>query len=120
MTNWVAKKIVGVTIDPYDNQILKTELEKHFGQSTLQDLHSNTQCVALATVKRMEHNAEEPYGAMEIFDSKSSLSIKVVDVLMATTNAPVYFKTPWYIRGVPYVDGAIGASCPLQLAIPRM
>ena len=120
LKNALARKIIGIQIDPYDTEIVKHNIEGYFGQSTLQDLDVGIPSVALATVTRMGHNAEESYDGTEIFDSKSSLSIKVTDVLMATTNAPVYFKTPWYIRGVPYADGAIGASCPLGPAIARM
>ena len=70
--------------------------------------------------RRMEHNSEFLYDAMNSFDTKSHTSIKVTDVLMATTNVPIYFKTPWYIRGVPYVDGGLGANCSFSVAIPRM
>ena len=120
VSNGLARKVIGTQIHPYDNLILLREIERYFGESTLQDLDGINDCVVLATAKRMEHNSEEHYDAMEYFDSKSIMNIKVSDVLMATTNAPVLFKTPWYIRGVPYVDGAVGASCPLSLAISRM
>ena len=120
LKNALARKIIGIQIDPYDTEIVKHIIEGYFGQSTLQDLNAGIPCVALAAVMRMRHNAEEPYDGTEIFDTKSSLSVKVTDVMMASCNAPVYFKTPWYIRGVPYADGALGASCPLGPAIARM
>ena len=119
IANGLARKIIGAQIHPYDNLILLREIERYFGQCTLQDLDLND-CVVLATAKRMEYHSEEHYDAMEYFDSKSNMNIKVSDVLMATTNCPVLFKTPWYIRGVPYVDGGAGANCPLSLAISRM
>ena len=117
-TNGLAKAVLGTQIDPFDNTSLLNFLEKYFGHSTLQDF--DDKCIALATARRMEHNSEFLYDAMNSFDTKSHTSIKVTDVLMATTNVPIYFKTPWYIRGVPYVDGGLGANCSFSVAIPRM
>ena len=57
---------------------------------------------------------------MEIFDTRSVRSYKVVDVLKASCDAPVVFETPTTIKGVHYVDGGVGGNCPLVQAIPRM
>ena len=57
---------------------------------------------------------------MEIFDTRSVRSYKVVDVLKASCDAPVVFQTPTTIKGVHYVDGGVGGNCPLVQAIPRM
>lgn len=116
--NGVAKTIMGSQIDPFDNTPLLNILKKYFGNSTLQDF--DDKCVALTPARRMEHNSDTHYDSIEVFDTKSYSSIKVTDVLMATTNVPIYFKTPWTIRGIPYVDGGLGANCSLGVAIPRM
>ena len=62
----------------------------------------------------------EPYDCLELFDSCSIKDPSVRDVLLATSNAPTFFKTPSEIEGELYVDGGVGGNCPIIQAIPRM
>ena len=117
-TNAFAMSKVGVQLETHDTTDLEICLRKELGDATLQDFDS--QCIALAVLKRMEHNSEKHYDSSEAYDTRSYESIDVVDVLMATANAPTVFKTPWMIRGKTYVDGGTHANCPLSVAIPRM
>ena len=118
-TNGLSKAVIGSQIDPFDSEDLHDFLKKTFGNATLLDFDQD-KCIALATARRMENKQEVHMDSMEIFDTKSYASIKVTDVLMASTNVPIFFKTPWHIRGIPYVNGGLGANCNLALAIPRM
>ena len=117
-SNGLLKAKLGLQFDPFDHTGLLNVLRKYWGHTTLQDIDNN--CIGLAILKRMEHNTEVHYDSSETFDTRSYESIEVVDVLMAAANAPIIFKTPWVIRGRPYVDGGTHANCPLGLAIPRM
>ena len=117
-SNGILKAKMGLQLDPFDHTGLLNVLRKYWGHTTLQDIDNN--CIGLAILKRMEHNSEVHYDSSETFDTRSYESIEVVDVLMAAANAPIIFKTPWIIRGRPYVDGGTHANCPLGLAIPRM
>ena len=47
-------------------------------------------------------------------------SPKIVEVLKASTCAPIYFEAPTNIKDVDYIDGGVGGNCPLAQAIPRM
>ena len=118
-TNGLSKAVIGSQIDPFDSKDLHDFLKETFGTATLLDFDQD-KCIALATALRMENKQEVHMDSMEIFDTKSHQSIKVTDVLMASTNVPIFFKTPWHIKGIPYVDGGLGANCNLDLAIPRM
>ena len=42
------------------------------------------------------------------------------DVLTASCDAPILFQTPVRLGIHDYVDGALGANCPLEVAIPRL
>ena len=56
-----------------------------------------------------------------LFDTASDYykSYKAYEVLLATSNAPVYFDTPVKIGDDEFVDGGVGGNCPLAQAIPR-
>ena len=47
--------------------------------------------------------------------------VKVKDVLLASSNAPIYFNTPTLIPGIGfYIDGGVSGNCPLGQALPRL
>ena len=65
---------------------------------------------------------------MEIFDTEKDWqsNLKIKDVCLASSNAPVVFETPTTIYDADgqeygqYVDGGISGNCPLEVAIPRL
>ena len=45
---------------------------------------------------------------------------RVCDVLTASCDAPILFQTPVKLGVYNFVDGALGANCPLEVAVPRL
>ena len=106
---------------PYTQNGLKKRLEEHFGVSILEDVKSNP-CVAAAVARQYDDNPSTP-DILEIFDTRNKAQryYSFVDVLLASSNAPLYFgKTPSTIGRKQYIDGGVEANCPLALALPRV
>ena len=78
-------------------------------------------CIAAAVARKFDSSQKENNaGTLAIFDTKSSISYRVTEVLKASCDAPIYFRTPTRIGDHLYIDGGVGGNCPLAQAIPRM
>ena len=75
---------------------LVEELKMIFEDKRLNDIEPskrNNFCIAAAVARKFDSSQKENSGStLEIFDTKSSVSYRVVDVLKATADAPVYFR----------------------------
>ena len=103
---------------------VKEELEKVFGDLTLHKLSpgvSNNNCIAAAVASEFNLDPRNP-DKLEIFDTvnRDHRFVKVKDVLLASSDAPVYFVTPHTIGHKKYVDGGLTGNCPLITALPRL
>ena len=116
--NWLTNKVAGMPIFPYTQDGISGLLDEYYGNTTLKDFESK--CIAAAVARRFDVNEKEGYDTLELFDTRSTVSHKVTEVLKASADAPMFFITPTYVGDVPYVDGGVGGNCPLAQAIPRM
>ena len=103
---------------------VREELEKVFGDITLHKITprvSNNNCIAAAVASEFNLDPKNP-DKLEIFDTvnRDHRFIKVKDVLLASSDAPVYFVTPHTIGHKKYVDGGLTGNCPLITALPRL
>ena len=102
---------------------INNALQETFGEATLRSFQNN-KCIAAAVARRFgcnDQDEEEKFDCLEVFDTHPSCpDQKVTDVLKATSNAPIYFKTPTMINEVPYVDGGLGGNCPISQGLRRM
>ena len=98
---------------PQDN-VNRVLLEK-FGESYLADFEESNS-VAGAVARQIDQKEE-----LVLFDTRteSYKFYKTRQVLLASSNAPVYFETPVIIGSKEFVDGGVGGNCPLIQAIPR-
>ena len=89
--NWLTNKIAGVPIYPYGQDGIGSLLQDYYGNTTLKDFEGS--CIAAAVARKFDSSQKENSGStLEIFDTKSSVSYQVADVLKASANAPVYFR----------------------------
>ena len=101
------------------------ELEKKFGDTRLDKItpnsSNNNNCIAAAVASEFNQDAAHP-DKLEIFDTvnRNHRFVKVKDVLLASSDAPVYFVTPHTIGHKKYVDGGLTGNCPLITALPRL
>ena len=121
----------------YSSDGVETTLEETFGDASLTSFKN--QCIAAAVARRMaskDADEDECFDCLEIFDTHPSSEdiarCKVTEVLKASSNAPIYFKTPSYVTHyqegpdgeeelpIPYVDGGLGGNCPAPQALRRM
>ena len=101
------------------NQVgLEQKINEKFGENTTLKDFDHIECIAGAVAKQFDKKRGEY--VLELFDTKSSISYEVKDVLKASSCAPVFFTTPTKINGVKYIDGGVGGNCPLVQAVPRM
>ena len=99
----------------YPQRNLQEVLEKQFEGSRLTDFEGS-KCVAGAVARRIGEKEE-----LVLFDTRNDIysGYTAEQVLLATSNAPVFFKTPVRIGSNEFVDGGVGGNCPLVQAIPR-
>ncbi|XP_046840318.1 uncharacterized protein LOC124434461 isoform X2 [Xenia sp. Carnegie-2017] len=102
----------------YSKDNVKKSLEEQFNECSLSDIREkgSPKCVAGAVARRLSQSE-----GMVLFDTASEdyKNHKACEVLLATSNAPIYFDTPVKIGNDEFVDGGVGANCPLAQAIPR-
>ncbi|XP_046840732.1 uncharacterized protein LOC124434856 isoform X1 [Xenia sp. Carnegie-2017] len=102
----------------YSQDNVKKVLQNQFGDCSLSDLSGEDPLkpVAGAVARKIGKNKD-----LVLFDTASDYykSYKAYEVLLATSNAPVYFDTPVKIGDDEFVDGGVGGNCPLAQAIPR-
>ncbi len=115
----------GIIKHKYSQEPLEKMLEKHLGDSRLDD----SLCRLIIPVTDL--NGEK--NSTKIFDSedKHSIHVRIKDVLVATTAAPTYFKAVIneeavqdydYAAGKPYafVDGGLGANRPAAMVLQAL
>ena len=97
---------------------VENALLEQFGDSCLADFEKSESVTSIAgAVARQIGQKEE----LVLFDTSNEAYkyYKTIQVLLASSNAPVYFDTPVRIGGLEFVDGGVGGNCPLAQAIPR-
>ena len=111
--HWIISHFPGcgripLTTYPKDNAN-KVLLEK-FGESYLADFEESNS-VAGAVARQIDQKEE-----LVLFDTRTE-SYKPVyktrQVLLASSNASVYFETPVIIGGKEFIDGGVDGNCPL-------
>ena len=115
---WALSWIPGlnnVPLTPYPTDHLKEVLQEYFTDSSLADF-SKSKAIAGAVTRQIGKNEQ-----LVLFDTGTDAYklYKTYQVLLATSNAPVYFDTPIKIGDKQFVDGGVGGNCPLAQAIPR-
>ena len=78
-------------------------------------------CIAAAVASEFNEDTSDP-DKLEIFDTtnKNQRFFSAIDVLMASSDAPVYFETPYKVGDNNYVDGGLNGNCTLVAALPRL
>ena len=114
------RKKIGIkyAVTAYSQDGLKSVIEKVFGKFTLTTACNESEPSIAAAVARRHNPPDNP--TLEIFDTRLQRSHPLVEVLMASACAPVYFDAPTCIGDTDYIDGGVGGNCPLAQAIPRM
>ena len=112
---------------PFPQDGLGGQIDSKFGEDAdLKDFHI-VSCVAGAVA--LQYDIREGDQKLKIFDTRSTISHSVKQVLQASSCAPVYFVTPTTVKDGPwdgdgdeikFVDGGVGGNCPVVQAIPRM
>ena len=88
-----------------------------FGNATLKDFHSK--CIAGATARSF-HTQDWLLDEIELFDTRSDISYKATEVVLATTNCHVMFPCPQYVGENAYIDGALGGNSALPDSVARL
>ena len=108
---------------PFPQDGLGERIDSKFGKDAdLKDFH-HVSCVAGAVA--LQYDIKEGDQKLKIFDTRSSISYSVKQVLKASSCAPVFFVTPTTVKDgdeheIQFVDGGVGGNCPVVQAIPRM
>ena len=117
----IRKKIgIKFAVTAYSQDGLKSVLEEEdkFGNLTLTTVCNENEPAIAAAVARRHNPPDIPH--LDIFDTRLQRSHSLVEVLMASACAPVYFDAPTCIGDTDYIDGGVGGNCPLAQTIPRM
>lgn len=96
----------------YSNEPLKKALTEVFGTKKIKDCQTRLLIPAFDLENRKVHIFKTPHSEDLYFDKESLL----VDCLLATTAAPIYFS-PYQMHGGIYMDGGIGANNPSMIAV---
>ncbi|XP_046840312.1 uncharacterized protein LOC124434458 [Xenia sp. Carnegie-2017] len=107
-----------IPLGTYSQANVKKVVKKQFSDCSLEDFRKlhDSKCVAGAVARRLGR-----YEDLVLFDTANEdyKNYKAYKVLLASSNAPIYFDTPVKIGNDEFVDGGVGANCPLRQAIPR-
>ena len=120
--NWMFR-CLPIPCFPFPQDGLGGQIDSKFGdKADLKDFHL-VSCVAGAVA--LQFDIKEGDQKLKIFDTRSSISHPLKQVLQASSCAPVYFVTPTTVKDgdgceIQFVDGGVGGNCPLVQAIPRM
>ena len=114
------RKKMGIkfAVTAYSQEGMKSVLDETFGNLTLTTVYNESEPSIAAAVARRHNPPDIPQ--LEIFDTRLQRSHSLVEVLMASACAPVYFDAPTCIGDTDYIDGGVGGNCPLAQTIPRM
>lgn len=96
----------------YDSEPLKKVLQDTFQEKKVKDCKTRLLIPAFNLTTRKVQVFKTPHAEDLKFDKNELL----VDILMATTAAPIFFSPYKMSRGV-YMDGGVGANNPSMLAV---
>lgn len=96
----------------YSNEPLKKALTEVFGTKKIKDCQTRLLIPTFDLENRKVHIFKTPHSEDLYFDKECFL----VDCLLATTAAPIYFS-PYQMNGGIYMDGGIGANNPSMIAV---
>lgn len=96
----------------YSNEPLKNALIEVFGTKKIKDCQTRLLIPAFDLENRKVHIFKTPHSEDLYFDKECLL----VDCLLATTAAPIYFS-PYQMNGGIYMDGGIGANNPSMITV---
>ena len=106
--DWGLKKkgsIAGTPTWPYTQKFLKLAVDEKFGTTLTEDIGHNG-CLAGAVARQFNEDPTQP-DLLEIFDSKSDPAQLISEVLLGSSDAPIYFETPSKIGHRNYIDGGV-------------
>ena len=109
MIDWFLKQkgsVGGIPTTPYTQEILKKEVLKKFDTALTEDIGYNG-CLAGAVARQFNEDSINRPDVLEIFDSKSDPAQLVSEVLLGSSDAPIYFEVPSQIGHRNYIDGGV-------------
>ena len=109
--DWGLKKkgsIAGTPTWPYTQNFLKLAVDEKFGTALTEDIGHNG-CLAAAVARQFNEDPTQP-DLLEIFDSKSDPAQLISEVLLGSSDAPIYFETPSKIGHRNYIDGGVAGN----------
>ena len=105
--DWALKKkgsvLGGIPTTPYTQEFLKQEVLKKFGTALTNEIEHNG-CLAGAVARQFNEDSVNQPDVLEIFDSKSEPAQLVSEVLLGSSDAPIYFEVPSQIGHRNYID----------------
>ena len=122
---WWKIPYISPYIFPYSMKPLKTYVEKLMGDSLVSEFNNDhVDCIAGAVVREFNEDSKHP-DIMRLFDSELVSNVKsdhplhtyyresnpstlVREILMASSNAPIYFEIPSRIGEKNFIDGGVG------------
>jgi len=107
---------LGFPATPYTRTSFEAALNEMFGLTETSEIHFNG-CLAGAVAREFNQDINNS-DVLQLFDSKSDAQL-VTEVLLGSSNAPIYFNIPSAIGLRKYIDGGVGGNCPLAQAMPR-
>lgn len=96
----------------YNREPLKIALQKVFGDKRIKECNTR---LLLPTVNIANDNVSV-FKTPHAPDLKYDMDLAVVDCLLATSAAPIYFE-PYKMQGGVFIDGGIGANNPSLIAL---
>ena len=99
----------GIPTTPYSQEFLKQEVLKKFGTALTEDIGHNG-CLAGAVARQFNEDSVNRPDILEIFDSKSEPAQLVSEVLLGSSDAPIYFEVPSQIGHRNYIDGGVAGN----------
>ena len=109
---WFLKKkgsVGGIPTTPYTQEFLKQEVLKKFGTALTEDIGHNS-CLAGAVARQFNEDSVNQPDVLEIFDSKSDPAQLVSEVLLGSSDAPIFFEVPSKIGLQNYIDGGVAGN----------
>ena len=98
-----------VPLTPYTQKELRDIVEGKFKDTMTYDVKKND-CLAGGVARQFNENGEKP-DTLEIFDYACNPPQKVSEILLASSDAPLFFEVPCEIgkRG-NFIDGGVGGK----------
>ena len=122
--NWVRNKLGMASLLStnyiYTQDSLEVILKDQFGADTLLSELMNEDAdkkpIAAAVARKVSQYKDE----LVVFDtiSEECKLTPVVSALLASADAPIYFKSPVKIGESSFVDGGVGGNCPIKQVLP--